>query len=74
MWQGVRIGVRLGLIIFVICGLSGCLTTFSLGTAARPAKSYRANETLDENLFNDLPTPQLLNFGFDLPQQELNEP
>ncbi len=74
MWQGVRIGVWLIFIMVLGWGLAGCLTTFSVGTAARPAKSYRAPGTLDEDLTSDLPTPQLFNFGFDLPQQELNEP
>jgi hypothetical protein len=55
-------------------GLCGCLTTFFAATAARPAESYRAGETLDKGLNTDVPTPQLFNFGFDLPKSDPGEP
>ncbi len=76
MWQGIRIGLQLITMMLFAWGLGGCLTTFSIGAAARPPESYRTRETLDENLAPDIdiPTPQLFNFGFDLPHPELNEP
>ncbi len=70
VWQGVRIGFRLITMMLFALGLCGCLTTFSAGTAARPVDSSRAIRMLDEDLGTDVPTPQLFNFGFDLPLQE----
>lgn len=72
MWQGVRIWSRL-ITLLLALGLGGCLTTFSVGTGARPAASYRDSSLLDEDLANEVPTPQLLNFGFDLPRPEVYE-
>lgn len=78
VWQRVWSQSRLILLLLLslgLCGgLCGCLTTFSVGTAAKPAKSYRAAPQPRDVRGDGLPTPQLLNFGFDLGSQELDEP
>jgi uncharacterized protein YceK len=74
VWQGVRIGLRLITMMLCALQLCGCWTTFSVGTAAQPAASYRASVPLDEDRGTDMPTPQLFNFGFDLPKSDPGEP
>lgn len=79
MWRQIWIRLRLILLLLLLLGLcvglGGCLKTFSLGTAAKPARSYVAPPPRDDRA-DDLPTPQLFNFGFDLRRQEeeLNDP
>ena len=73
MWQGMRIGWRLLTMMLLALQLGGCGSTFSAGTAAKPAASYRASQPLDERA-TDVPTPQLFNFGFDLPKSDPGEP
>ncbi|ETW99129.1 MAG: hypothetical protein ETSY1_16130 [Candidatus Entotheonella factor] len=72
VWQGVRTWSRLSTLLLAL-GLCGCLTTFSVGTGARPAGFNGHNELLDEDLTNEVPTPQLFNFGFDLPLPDVTE-
>jgi len=54
--------------------LCSCWTTFSAGTDAKQATSYRASRTVDDNWVTDVPTPQLFNLGFDLPKSDPGEP
>ncbi|ETX04693.1 hypothetical protein [Candidatus Entotheonella palauensis] len=72
MEQGVRIWGRL-IALLLALGLGGCLTTFSVRTGARPDASYYDSELLGEDLTHEVPTPQLFNFGFDLPKPEVYE-
>jgi hypothetical protein len=74
VWQAVRIGFRLITMMFFVLQLCSCRTSLSSGTAAKPAGSYRASKGLDDNRATDVPTPQLFNFGFDLPKSDPGEP
>lgn len=73
MWQSVRRGLQLAILLLLAWGLCGCLTTFSIGTAARPADAYRPSGIRGDNLDSDIPTPQLFNFGFGRPELEVYE-
>ena len=73
MWQGMRIGWRLITMMVLALQLGSCWSTFSAGTAAQPAASYRASQPLDDRA-TDVPTPQLFNFGFNLPKSDPGEP
>ena len=73
MWQGMRIGLRLITMMLLALQLCSCWSTFSAGTTAKPAASYRAGQPLDDRA-TDVPTPQLFNFGFDLPKSDPGEP
>jgi hypothetical protein len=73
VWQGMRIGLRLITMMWLALQLCSCWSTFSAGTAAKPAASYRESQPLD-NQGTDVPTPQLFNFGFNLPKSDPGEP
>ena len=73
MCQGMRIGLRLITMMLLALQLCSCWSTFSAGTAAKPAASYRASQPLDERA-TEVPTPQLFNFGFDFPKADPGEP
>jgi hypothetical protein len=73
VWQGMRIGLRLITMMLLALPLGSCWSTFSAGTAAKPAASYRASQPLDDRA-TDVPTPQLFNFGFDFPKSDPGEP
>jgi len=73
VWQGMRIGLRLITMMVLALQLGSCWSTFSAGTAAKPDDSYRASQPLDDRP-TDVPTPQLFNFGFDLPKSDPGEP
>jgi hypothetical protein len=68
-----RIGFRLITVMFLVLQLCSCWASFSKGTAV-PADSYRASKVRDDDRGTDVPTPQLFNFGFDLPQSDPGEP
>ncbi len=74
VWMQSRLILRLLLLLGLCGGLSGCLQTFGVGTAAKPAKSYYANPSPIDGRADDLPTPPLFNFGFDLGTQDSDQP
>jgi hypothetical protein len=74
VWQGIGIGLRLMVMMLLASQLCSCWTTFSTETAAKPVESYRTSGVPDENRAADVPTPQLFNFGFDLPKSDPGEP
>jgi uncharacterized protein YceK len=74
VWQAVRIGFRLITVVFLVLQLCSCWASFSSGTAAKPADSYRASKVMDNDRATDVPTPQLFNLGFDLPKSDPGEP
>lgn len=73
VWLGMWIGFRLIVVLLIGWGLCGCLTTLSLGTAARSSEAHRTRGALDNSLAPDIPTPQWLNFGVTLPKLEVYE-